>query len=184
MSPQRTRQRNRLQGYDYSQQGAYFITICTQNRAELFGHIVGANCVRPFTELSNIGQTVKREIETLAGVYPMVHVGEFVIMPNHVHMIILIDSGDDDQSQDRHLTDGRNIADGRTQFAPTVSRIVKQWKGAVTKRVGFSLWQKSFHDHVIRNQDDYRRVAQYIENNPGQWQMDTLHPSQSPIGNP
>lgn len=178
MSPHLTRQRNRLQGYDYSQQGAYFITVCTQNRAELFGHIVGANCVRPVTELSDIGQTVKREIETLAGVYPMVHVSKFVIMPNHVHMIILIDSADDDQSQNRYSTDGR------TQFAPTVSRVVKQWKGTITKRVGFSLWQKSFHDHVIRNQDDYLRIAQYIENNPGQWQLDTLHPSQSPIGNP
>jgi len=111
------RKRNRLQGYDYSRQGAYFITVCTQNRAELFGHIVGANCVRPFTN------------------------------------------------------------DGRPQVAPTVSRIITQWKGSITKRLGFSPWQKSFHDHVIRNQDDYLRIAQYIENNPAQWQMDSLHPS-------
>ena len=169
-----TRKRNRLQGYDYSRQGAYFITVCTQNRAELFGHIVGANCVRPFTkvrpvtnvrpftELSKTGHTVKHEIETLSSVYPTVYVSEFVIMPNHVHMVIVIDSRD---------------IDGRPQVAPTVSRIIKQWKGSITKRLGFSPWQKSFHDHVIRNQDDYLRIAQYVANNPAQWQMDSLHPS-------
>jgi len=175
-----TRKRNRLQGYDYSRQGAYFITVCTQNRAELFGHIVGANCVRPFTkvrpvtnvrpftELSKTGHTVKHEIETLSSVYPTVYVSEFVIMPNHVHMVIVIDSRD---------IDGRPQVNGRPQVAPTVSRIIKQWKGSITKRLGFSPWQKSFHDHVIRNQDDYLRIAQYIENNPAQWQMDSLHPS-------
>ena len=157
-----TRKRNRLQGYDYSRKGAYFITVCTQNRAELFGHVVGANCVRPFTELSETGHTVKHEIETLSSVYPTVYVSEFVIMPNHVHMVIVIDSRD---------------IDGRPQVAPTVSRIIKQWKGSITKRLGFSPWQKSFHDHVIRNQDDYLRIAQYMENNPAQWQMDSLHPS-------
>jgi len=179
-----TRKRNRLQGYDYSRQGAYFITVCTQNRAELFGHIVGANCVRPFTndgrpqvaptvvrpftELSETGHTVKHEIETLSSIYPTVHVSAFVIMPNHVHMVIVIDSRD---------IDGRPQVNGRPQVAPTVSRIIKQWKGSITKRLGFSPWQKSFHDHVIRNQDDYLRIAQYIENNPAQWQMDSLHPS-------
>jgi putative transposase len=188
-----TRKRTRLQGYDYSRQGAYFITVCTQNRAELFGHIVGANCVRPpcvrppcvrppcvrppcvrppcvrpFTELSETGHTVKHEIETLSSIYPTVHVSAFVIMPNHVHMVIVIDSRD---------IDGRPQVNGRPQVAPTVSRIIKQWKGSITKRLGFSPWQKSFHDHVIRNQDDYHRIAQYIENNPAQWQMDSLHPS-------
>ena len=168
-----TRKRNRLQGYDYSRQGAYFITVCTQNRAELFGHIVGANCVRPpcvrpFTELSETGHTVKHEIETLSSIYPTVHVSAFVIMPNHVHMVIVIDSRD---------IDGRPQVNGRPQVAPTVSRIIKQWKGSITKRLGFSPWQKSFHDHVIRNQHDYHRIAQYIENNPAQWQMDSLHPS-------
>ena len=174
-----TRKRNRLQGYDYSRQGAYFITVCTQNRAELFGHIVGANCVRPpcvrpFTELSETGHTVKHEIETLSSIYPTVHVSAFVIMPNHVHMVIVIDSRDIDG---RPQVNGRPQVDGRPQVAPTVSRIIKQWKGSITKRLGFSPWQKSFHDHVIRNQHDYHRIAQYIENNPAQWQMDSLHPS-------
>ncbi len=179
------RKHNRLQGYDYSQQGAYFITVCTQNRAELFGHItaVGANCVRPncvhpncvrpSTELSDLGEIVRQAIETLSNTYPMVSVEAHVIMPNHVHMIIVIGSADVDRTQ----TNGQKQTIGRTQFAPTVSRMIKQWKGAITKRLGFSPWQKSFHDHVIRSQDDYLRIAEYMENNPAQWELDSLHPA-------
>lgn len=170
------RKRNRLSGYDYSQQGAYFITVCTQNRAELFGRIVGANAVRPYTELSDLGQVVKTGVEMLPAVYPMVSVDEFVIMPNHVHMIIVIDDG-------RTNADSGRSQNGRTLFAPTgsptVSRIIKQWKGVITKRMGFSPWQKSFHDHVIRSQEDYLHIAEYIENNPAQWEMDSLHPAKT-----
>lgn len=154
---------NRLRGYDYSQQGAYFITVCVQNRAELFGRIVGTHCVRPYIGLSDQGQIVQSEIETLSSTYETVSVDAFVIMPNHVHMIIVIDSG--------------RIQNGRPQVAPTVSRIIKQWKGAITKRLGFSPWQKSFHDHVIRGHEDYLGIAEYIENNPAQWEQDSLHPA-------
>ncbi|MCL2350589.1 MAG: hypothetical protein FWC67_03805, partial [Defluviitaleaceae bacterium] len=63
----------------------------------------------------------------------------------------------------------------RTQFAPTVSRVIKQWKGAVTKKLGFSPWQKSFHDHIIRNEATWQKIYQYIENNPATWQADRFH---------
>jgi REP element-mobilizing transposase RayT len=115
--------------------------------------------------LSEIGEIVENETIQLKGIYDIVDVDCFVVMPNHVHMIIVI------------LPNGRTQSDGRTQFAPTVSRIIKQWKGVITKKVGYPLWQKSFHDHIIRDENEYNRIAEYIENNPANWEEDCFHPS-------
>ena len=157
------RKQNRLQNYDYSQCGAYFVTICAKNHFELFGTIdVGANCVRP--QLSQTGEIVEAETKNISSIYQFVCVDCFVIMPNHVHMIIVIEQPNDKNRQ--------MVKDGRTQFAPTISRVIKQWKGAITKKVGFPVWQKSFHDHIIRNETDYIRIAKYIENNPATWKDD------------
>jgi len=182
-----TRKPNRLKNHDYSQNGAYFITICTKNHAELFGNIVntpydqtplvGANLVRPLCvrplcvrpQLSAIGNAVEHEINEIKNAYDNVTVDKYVIMPNHVHMIIKIQN------------DGIG---GRTRFAPTISRIIKQTKGLVTKQIGFSPWQKSFHDHIIRNEQEYAKIAEYIENNPVNWQKDCFHPANTttPVG--
>ena len=120
MSEPPKRKNNRLSNYDYSQNGAYFITICTKDKNPLLW-CVGANCVRPL--LSNIGQLVENEISVLSKTYDGVDVDKFIIMPNHIHMIITIDCGG-----------------GRTQFAPTISRIIKQFKGIITKQIGLSIW--------------------------------------------
>ena len=149
-----TRKQNRLEKYDYSQNGYYFITICTAEKSKLLCDIsVGANCVRPQTALSEIGKLVDENIDRLNGIYENVRVDKYVVMPNHVHLILVIQSG-------------------RTQFAPTVSRIIKQFKGKITKQLGFCIWQKSFYDHVIRDEKDYLRIREYIENNPGKWAED------------
>ena len=154
-----TRKQNRLKEYDYSQNGFYFITICTAEKSKLLCDIsVGANCVRPQTALSEIGKIVDENIVKLNGIYETVRVDQYVIMPNHVHLILVIQNG--------------RTQDGRTQFAPTVSRIIKQFKGKITKQVGFCIWQKSFYDHVIRDEKDYLRIWEYIENNPGKWAED------------
>ncbi|MCL2247878.1 MAG: hypothetical protein FWC13_01260 [Oscillospiraceae bacterium] len=90
MSEKPTRRKNRLDGYDYSQEGAYFVTVCVKDRQELLGEIatVGANCVRPL--LSDIGKITESEINKMSTIFDGVHVNCYVIMPNHVHMIILI----------------------------------------------------------------------------------------------
>lgn len=153
------RKPNRLSGYDYGQRGAYFITVCTKDRAPILSTIengpatVGANCVR----LTRTGEIADGEIQKFNHIYPSVHVDYYVIMPNHIHMIVRIDD------------------DGRTQFAPTISRIIKQFKGSVTKQFGNAIWQKSFYDHVIRDEEDYLTKAQYIEENPIKWQEDALY---------
>ncbi|MDR1797200.1 MAG: transposase [Clostridiales Family XIII bacterium] len=147
------RKRNRLPEYDYAKGGMYYITVCAKQQKKLFGSIVGANCVRP--QLSPLGKLIKEEIQKLDHIYNGVHVDRYVIMPNHVHMLIAID--------------------GRTQFAPTISRIVKQWKGAITKKAGDSPWQKSYYDHVARDEKDYLRIAEYMENNPAKWELDAYY---------
>jgi len=150
------RKPNRLAGYDYSQNGAYFITICVKGRHEiLWQSVVGAACGH--TQLSKIGNTVENETLRLNSIYDNVSLDCYVVMPNHIHMILFVTSNE------------------RTQFAPTISRVIKQWKGSITKQIGFSLWQKSFHDHIIRNDDEYRHVAEYIKNNPNNWEQDRFY---------
>ena len=151
------RKPNRLQNYDYSQNGAYFVTVCAKDHKELFGNVVGAAFCRPHVELSKIGQTIKEETKILQSTYDMVVVDLFVIMPNHVHMIIVINNS------------------GRQNAAPTVSRIINQWKRAISRKTGTSLWQKSFYDHIIRDEDDYCRIWEYIENNPANWFSDCYY---------
>lgn len=142
----------RLNDYNYSSNGAYFITICTKNKENLLWKNVGANCVRPLDQLplSKIGIVIENEIYKLNTVYKNIKVDKYQIMPNHIHLIIFI----------------YEDSNGRTQFAPTISRIIKQFKGSITKQIGFSIWQKSFYDRIIRNENEYQSVWNYIHNNP------------------
>ena len=142
----------RLNDYNYSSNGAYFITICTKNKENLLWKNVGANCVRPLEQLplSKIGIVVENEIHKLNTIYENIKVDKYQIKPNHIHLIIFI----------------YEDSNGRTQFAPTISRIIKQFKGSITKQIGFSIWQKSFYDRVIRNEKEYQSVWNYIHNNP------------------
>jgi putative transposase len=145
----------RLKAYDYAQNGAYFVTICTQGRRNILWS-VGASFGRPNeTPLSSAGILVGNEIKQLSGIYENVSVGHYVVMPNHIHMIVLIGN------------DG-----GHPQDAPTLSRIVQQFKGAVSKKAGFPVWQKSFYDHIIRSEQEYAEVWQYIDTNPLKMQED------------
>ena len=152
----KVRKKNRLSGYDYSSAGCYFITICVKDGHEILADIdVGANCVRP--SLSGAGAVIESQIHALSEIYEHIYVDKFVIMPNHIHLMIAI------------------INDEPTQFAPTISRIIKQFKGSITKKIGFSLWQRSFHDHVIRNEAEYRQIWQYIDENPARWREDRYY---------
>lgn len=137
----------RLNDYNYSSNGAYFITICTKNKENLLWKNVGANCVRPLDQLplSKIGIVIENEIYKLNTVYENIKVDKYQIMPNHIHLIIFI----------------YEDSNGRT-----ISRIIKQFKGSITKQIGFSIWQKSFYDRIIRNEKEYQSVWNYIHNNP------------------
>ncbi len=157
------RKQIRIEDYDYSTPGAYFITVCTANRDRIFwsdrrgelrspaDNVQTGDQRSPLpVELSDIGKIVDEEIQKMNTVYDAVRVDKYCIMPDHIHFILSIDSDEN----------------GRTQFSPTISRVIKQFKGSITKQVGRPIWQKSFYDHGIRNQQDYDEIWEYIENNP------------------
>ena len=154
------RKRNRLENYDYSSCGAYFITVCTLERQNCFWKNVGAIIDRPQdVELSTYGKMVDQAIKNIPSAYPALSLESYVIMPNHIHLLL------------------RVCADeyGRPLVAPTMSRVVKQLKGVVSKQAGISIWQKSFHDHIIRNREDYEEHLRYIYENPMRWCYDELY---------
>jgi REP element-mobilizing transposase RayT len=143
----------RLKNYDYSSPNAYFITICIKERhpvlwSNVSQDTVGAAIGRPITyQLSPYGKVVDAAINNISAHYSGVYVDKYVIMPNHIHMIISINA----------------------KPAPKISTIINQMKGYVTKQIGFSPWQKLYHDRIIRDEEEYLNKWQYIEDNPLKW---------------
>ena len=154
------RKPNRLTEYDYSTPNAYFITVCTQDRKNLFWTDARAAIDCPENiSLTDIGMMVKQVILDIPKHYPAITVDHAVVMPNHIHLLLQI----------------KTDIDGRPMAAPTISTVINQTKGAASKMAGFSVWQKGFYDHVIRNDNDYRDIWNYIEGNPGKWTEDKLY---------
>ena len=151
------RKPNRLPYFDYSTPGAYFITICTKDRKCIFLENLGASIARPHKPtLSRSGKKVETAIRDITGHYPSITVDHYVVMPNHIHLLLQINTDED----------------GRPMVAPTISTVVQQLKGVVTKQIGQSVWQKLFHDHVIRGEKDYLKIWEYIDTNPARWHED------------
>jgi len=153
------RKRIRLEGYDYSQNNAYFITICSKMKNNLFWKSASPNQTidADFLPLSKIGHVIEDTIQNIPLVYRNIEIDIFMIMPNHIHMILCI-------------TDDL----GPT---PTISTVINQFKGIVTKRVGYPIWQKSFYDRIIRNEKEYQFIWDYIYYNPVNWVDDTKYGS-------
>lgn len=150
----------RLEAYDYSQPGYYFITVCTRERKQealcSIEPAVGAIINRPpRISLTPLGRIVDETIRAIPDHYPGILADQYIIMPDHVHLILSF----------------RNIGpDGRQIAAPTpLSKIIQQMKRIASKQAGVPLWQKGFYDHVIRNDVDLANVRQYIRNNPLKW---------------
>ena len=155
----------RLPHYDYSSPGAYFVTICTKDRRCILSKIaVGADALGgPCLQLTDIGEAVEQHILSTARI-PGFHVDKYVIMPNHIHMIMRIDR------EDAHSDNGPPRAS-----APTVSDAVGALKRLVDRETGSEIWQRSFHEHVIRSENDYREIWEYIGNNPARWAEDRYY---------
>ena len=151
------RKPNRLKSWNYSSNAAYFVTICLKNKQNLFWNIVGAHSVRPQEiALSDYGSIVDKAIQNIPNHYPNITIDKYCIMPNHIHLIFLIDNGS-------------------TLCSPTISIVLKQMKEYVTKQIDQPIWQKSFHDHIIRGQADYEKIWQYIDENPLKWELDCFY---------
>lgn len=154
------RKPNRLSYYDYSTPGAYFITICTKDRRCIFWDNVGASIARPKKpQLSEYGLIVDRAIRDISIHYPAITVDHFVIMPNHIHLLLQINTN----------TAGQQLATQK------ISTVIQQLKGVVTKQIGHPIWQKLFHDHIIRGEKDYLKIWEYIDTNPARWNEDCFY---------
>lgn len=150
----------RLKDYNYSQAGYYFITICVENGRTLLWSDVGAIIDRP--PLSETGKFIETALRNIETIYSDVFIDEYVIMPNHIHFILSI---------------GNCNHCGQPMVAPTVPRIIKQFKGFVTKncRQNDFSWQKSYYEHIIRNEKDLQKIRDYILKNPTNWLDDKYY---------
>lgn len=151
------RRQNRISEYDYSQNGAYFVTVCTHERQRSLSKIVGDGSPVPLP----LGQIAEEMIRRLPEKYPCMTVDNYVIMPDHIHMLLRIDR-----------------AIGTGDPSPTLGNVIGWYKYQVTKQAnlvfgtaGTRRFQRSYYDHVIRNRQDYDEIWQYIDNNPRKWVM-------------
>ncbi len=140
----------RLQGYDYSSEGCYFLTICTENRKNLLSKVVGGDDLGAPKEitLKPYGRIVEKYILSMEKAYDTIHIENYIIMPNHIHLLILIDTYGLPRSS-----------------APTIPTVVTAFKKLVNRDCKCNIWQRGYMDHIIRNQADFEHHWNYIEYN-------------------
>ena len=163
------RKPTRLKNYDYTSKGAYFITICTKDRMELLSKIlVGQGLAPAEYKLTKYGKIAKSQIELLKERYTTIRIDNYVIMPNHIHLLISVP----------------NDSAGASP-CPTISDVICTFKSCTTiecRRNGLffkSLFQSSFYDHIIRDDADYQKIWQYIDTNVARWEEDKLYTKRS-----
>ncbi len=180
----------RLQNWDYGWNASYFVTICTQNRECYFGDVMDGKM-----QLSEIGNLAKKYWQEIPQHFPFVQLDAFVVMPNHVHGIILIDKPQNVENgcnvyvETRHClvsttpTNDEPKTIGQKRFQNqgknTLSSIIGSYKSVVTKNArkihaGFA-WQSRFHDHIIRNNESFEKIKSYIIENPLKWNDDKFY---------
>ena len=181
----RERKHIRLRGYDYSLPGAYFITLCTKDRKNALARVVNGRAIR-----SAIGEVTLRCWKEIPNHHANVEVDEFVVMPNHIHgVVVILDS----------LTQGENSGRGVQLNTPTGNRfsrispkagflgvIVRTFKAAVTtwcRRNGHPdfAWQRGYYEHVIRNERSLYRIRNYVRTNPERWSLDKENPEATDV---
>ena len=156
------RKHPRLKEYDYSTPGAYFITICTHNRKCLLSNIVGRGLAPAEIQYTQYGEIAREQLLSLENRYPNLKIDQYVIMPNHIHAILILNE-----------TAGASPR-------PTIMDVVSAYKSLTTRACKKAqsidkLFQTSFYEHVICGREDYLEIAEYIMNNPKQWELDTLY---------
>ena len=163
-----------MRGYDYSQPGAYFITICTHQRQPLFGDIVDGNMM-----MNAAGMMARNEWLNIATMRHGIFLGDFVIMPNHMHGIIHVGAHCMRPNDGMPIENCDRQKSGRVQRAPTMGDVLRGYKSAVTKRMwelcgtqGQPVWQRNYYEHIICDEHAYSNIAEYIRTNPQKWQDD------------
>ena len=175
----------RLQNWNYANEAMYFVTICTKNKENYFGEIVNTNNdTNAILQPTEIGKIAQIEWYKSIEMRPDMNLefGEFVVMPNHIHGIIMIGANKFNTSLERRdamhgvSTNANEFKNNFTPQSKNLSSIIRGFKSAVTtyarkNSIEFD-WQTRFHDHIIRSNDAYQRISNYIINNPRKWQQD------------
>ena len=184
----------RAEWWDYANDGAYFITICTDNRQHFFGE-----CKYHKMQLSTVGAIVQGFWYEIPKHFPFVELGAFVVMPNHVHGVLILDNTP--CNTERHVEIGQCPISTAPEFVPisqthaqkrfrnqgknTVSSIVGSFKSVCTKHINLAYpdmafgWQKLFWDNIIKDDEAFENITNYIINNPSNWEMDKFYLQQS-----
>jgi len=170
------RKLNRLRGYDYSIPGHYFITICTYKWISMFGEIVDYEM-----ELNQLGEIVKQQIVWLHNHFSHIKLDEYVVMPNHVHLILEINYNFDDRKEgyiDRHVGTGLDLSLPGRQPLSHIIGALKTTSSKLIHQIGHYdfAWQRSYHDRIIRNDKELIDKRYYIQQNPIQWSSDRNNP--------
>jgi putative transposase len=199
------RKPNRLRGYDYSKTGAYFITICVKNMQKLLGDVVGGDShTASYVRLSKYGRVVDKYVRNLEGI------DKYVIMPNHIHMTIMIDTPNNGLMWSSAPTTNTEITQNRRGRCPhrtadpkeiqtdvganahigpmapcsrrsvpsastSIPQLIRSLKTLISKEIGFSIFQRSYYDRIIRNEQEYQQIWQYIDTNPAKWEDDKYY---------
>ena len=165
----------RLKGYDYSHEGAYFITICTKNRECLLGEIKNGKVI-----LNEFGEIARNEWMKSPIIRKEIKLDEFIIMPNHIHGIVIIDHGTSIVG-----ANGRSPLRDFRMEPKSISSFVAGYKSSVTKQIhilrkwpNISVWQRNYYEHIIRNETELNILREYITNNPLKWDEDDENPNQ------
>lgn len=160
----------RLKEFDYSQNGYYFITICTKDRKNILSDIVGDGaCDIPKIQLCHYGDIVEKNIKKMNMQYGNVRIKKYVIMPNHIHLLIEIS---DSQSIDNILCGSSRAPNPTNAIIPKYISLFKRY---CNRECGINIFQRSFYDHIIRDENDYIEICRYIMENPCKWQIDKLY---------
>ena len=176
-NPQKhNRQSNRLRGYDYTQSGAYFVTMVTYQRACLFGEIVEGEM-----RLNELGQIADDCWRAIPDHFDRVELGAYVVMPNHVHGIILINETNADVGATHESPQPDPPQRPRGPIPGSLGAIIGSYKSAVSRRIGqeydiAGIWQRNYHDRIIRNRRELDAIWRYIEANPANWDADNENP--------
>ena len=181
MEEKKTRKKMRLQNYNYASYGAYFITICTEQRRPTLSRIVGDDVLGvPYptkdipcsVKLLPCGKIVDKYINQLNDFYDNIQIDRYVIMPNHVHIILFLHPF---YEHELNTEGGTPRTSSPTRKAVGVSQFVETLKRFCNKEYGMNIWQYRSYDHIIRNQKDYEEHVNYIYYNPIRWHLDELY---------
>ena len=164
----------RLKDYDYSQEGLYFVTICTKDKLCLFGYIKEDSVI-----LNDIGNIAMKEWLNTENIRHNIALHDFVIMPNHIHFIIEIKPvGAYCIRPENNISPNNDYLDIKFQSPKqTIGSIVRGFKSNITRQLGYSIWQRNYYEHIIRNEESYYKIVNYIRNNPSNWNKDKFYES-------